>query len=150
MWVWGANRTHRPLWTYVRRVLQLSMFKVQTNHFHFGWRPCQPGIFPHMSWMWCWERETTQLESHRGTLPQMRQEDEGGSWNDNNGRLKLYDYEKSSIISFIDFSNQYKCTDDKDYYQCKVCEVWTKSRFSSILDWHASDDKQSIAGAFGD
>ena len=27
------------------------------------------------------------------------------------------------LVRTVDFSNQYKCTDDKDYYQCKVCEV---------------------------
>ena len=47
-------------------------------------------------------------------MPQMWQEDEDGSRNDNDGRLKLYEYEKSCILSFIDFNNQYKCTDGKD------------------------------------
>lgn len=34
----------------------------------------------------------------------MWQENECGSSNDNNGRLKSYEYEKSSILSIIDFN----------------------------------------------
>lgn len=56
-------------------------------------------------------------------MPQMWQEDEDGSRNDNDGRLKLYEYEKSCILSFIDFNNQYKRTDGKDKLQRKIYEV---------------------------
>ena len=113
---------------------------MQADYFHFGWWTRQSEVFPHMSWMWRSEREFTQLESHRGTLPQMRQEDESGSRNDNDGRLKLYEYEKSSILSFIDFNNQYKRTDGKDKLQRKICEVWTKGGFSFVSNRHTPDD----------
>ena len=89
MRIWSANWTHGALWTFLWRALQFPVCKMQRNHLYFCWWTGESTVFPHMSKVWGWERRNTQLESYRGTLPQMWQENARGSWNDNNGRLNF-------------------------------------------------------------